>query len=91
MGNMPSTENEYSWVYVTQFLNRATNILIKYQEYDYGIEFSNSRKGQFRLMEIRIGLVVFRPLSIESLKMAEGIAGIYTLKPALIGSIFVMT
>ena len=33
-------------------------------------------KGQFRLMEFRIGLVVSRPLSIESLKMAEGIAGI---------------
>ena len=48
-------------------------------------------RGQFRLMEIRMGLVVSRPLSIESLKMAEGIAGIYSLKPALIGSIFVMT
>jgi len=42
-------------------------------------------------MEIRMGLVVSRPLSIKSLKMAEGIAGIYSLKPAVIGSIFVMT
>ena len=50
-----------------------------------------AHEGQFRLMEIRIGLVVSRSLSIRSLKMAEGIAGIYILKPALIGSIFVMT
>ena len=35
------------------------------------------KKGQFRLMEIRMGLVVSRPFSIKSLNMAEGIAGKY--------------